>query len=930
MGDSRLIKENWSEMNEMSALTPHTGRQRALARIAALALGCMLALLLLPSGARAAVEIQDFVTSFNEPGPPTPYKEWGPLGPPITQAGAHADFATVLEIAATAPHPQGVIPPEQFKDVVVDMPIGFYGNPRNFPQCTVAEFAGNGICDIEAQVGLVEVHMGVNYKTNSNHFQPAALFNMKPAPGETAALQFSFAGSPIRISLNARRDGSGGLRATVKNASQYLPIYGSTIRIWGVPADPAHDYERYFSSEGLPGAPSPAPPVPFVTMPPHCDGPLVSTVRIRSWQDQDNWTTSSSQMPALTGCENLDFQASLDAQPTETAPDVPSAYEIDVTVPQTNSVDELGTPHLKRAEVTLPEGVSISPSAADGLEACTDEQLELDSEADPSCPDASKIGTVSVETPVLNDPLGGDVYVGSQTPGQRYRIFMVIRGPGGLLFKLPGAISADPQTGRLTTVFDNSPQLPFINLELRFKGGPRAPLANPATCGTKTTTATLTPWEGQAVTSTSSFTIDCAGIGGFAPTLSAGSAGTLGGTFSPFALRIDRRDGEQYLSGVSLKMPPGLLAKTAGVPLCPEAQAAAGTCGAESRIGTATVGAGPGSSPFFLQGSVSLTGPYKGAPYGLSVAVRAIAGPYDLGTVVVRQALHIDPVDARVTAVSDPLPTILEGVPLRLRSVNVDIDRPGFMTTPTSCAVKSVDGSLTSTAGTMAGVSSRFQVGSCSALAFKPKLAMRLVGKGQRFRYGHPGLRAIVTQPAGHANLRSMRVALPQVLALDGKRVADPARLCSYEDGLKAACSAGSVIGRATASTPLLAKPLSGPVHLVQGIRFDKKTGARIRTTPALLVKLRGEIAIDLRARTTVSKDALVTTFPTIPDAPISKFRMDLASGKKGILVNSRRGLCGRAQLAEVESKGQNGKRRDYAAKMATPCPKKAKKKRRK
>jgi hypothetical protein len=409
---------------------------------------------------------------------------------------------------------------------------------------------------------------------------------------------------------------------------------------------------------------------------------------------------------------------------------------------------------------------------------------------------------------------------------------------------------------------------------------------------------------------------------GFTPDFMSGldAQAPLGGGSSPFSLFVSRGDDDQEFSGVSVDMPEGLLARIGDVPVCADAQAAAGTCGEQSRIGSVTTGAGAGETPFQLPGRVYLTGPYKGAPFGLSVVVPAIAGPVDLGTVVVRAAIEVDPETAAVSVVSDPLPTILEGIPLQIRTIHLKVDRSGFMVNPTDCSEARVGGKLTSTTGAVASVGSRFQVGECAALDFEPKLAMRLTGRSQRFRQGHPGLRAVVRQPAGQANIGRVRVTMPREVVLDPKRTG-PDRVCSFEDGQKADCPKSTKIGSAVANTPILDEPLRGAVYLVQGIRVDKRTGVRRRTLPTLLVKLRGEVAINLRARTTAIGGRLVSTFASVPDAPISKFTLRLASGRRGILINNQ-GICGRALSADVEMLGQNGKSHDFGTKLPAPCPK--------
>jgi hypothetical protein len=632
-----------------------------------------------------------------------------------------------------------------------------------------------------------------------------------------------------------------------------------------------------------------------------------------------------------TGCDDVPFEPSIEVRADTRRPDSPTGLDIDIAFPQDGLVNPLGiaTAHLDRAQVTLPDGMTISPASADGLAACSDDQFGIDSRDPVSCPAASKIGTVEAETPLLEERLTGGLYVGeqrSQDPesGEMFRLFMTLESPQrGIRVKLAGRVRADAETGRLETVFDDNPQLPVTKISLRIKGGPRAPLATPPTCGVKTVTSELTAWSGASATPSDSFTVDCPGQQGFSPSFEAGSTVAVGGAFSPFLARIGRPDGQQFLSGVQVDTPKGLVAKLRGVPLCGSVAAANGGCPEGSRIGTATVGAGAGSNPFYLSGPVYLTTGYKGAPYGLSTQVPVKAGPFDLGTVVVRQAIHIDPETAELSVVSDPLPQIVGGVPARLRSVEVDVDRAGFTVNPTSCAEKRIDATLTSIGGAVHRTSSRFQVGDCQSLGFEPRLAMRLVGRKQRRTGGHPSLRVSLRQPSGQANLNRLRVALPRTLALDPGNANG---LCSYEEGLKhdPKCPASSIVGRATAFTPVLNEPLTGPVYFVENKRRTAQ-GNLVRTLPTLVIPLRGEVAINVRQRSSVSGGRLVSTTTGIPDAPVSRFDLRLNGGRGGILTvtrNARRrfDLCKGRQLARVLSRGQNGKRADFGVVVRSPC----------
>ena len=363
--------------------------------------------------------------------------------------------------------------------------------------------------------------------------------------------------------------------------------------------------------------------------------------------------------------------------------------------------------------------------------------------------------------------------------------------------------------------------------------------------------------------------------------------------------------------------------KLKGVPQCADAAASAGTCPESSRVGTATVGAGPGSHPFFLSGGVYLTGPYKKGPFGLSVAVPAKAGPFDLGLVVVRQQLLVDPVDAHVNVVSDPLPTVVKGVPVRMRSLNVDVDRRDFVLNPTSCKAKTILATFKAPNGSVFTATSPFGAANCAALGLKPKLGLRLTGRKQMTDGKHPGVKAVVLQRRGDANLERVEVRLPLSLALDPDNAQ---ALCEFKDGIKPdpTCPEGSIVGRAVARTPLLEQPLSGPVYFVKNVRVDPKTGRSIRTLPMLVIPLRGEngIRLNLKGTSNVSSsDQLVNTFAAIPDAPVSRFDLTIQGGKNGILVVNGN-ACRRKQVANVEIDGQNNKTSDRNTTIKTPCKK--------
>lgn len=860
-----------------------------------------------------------------------------------TQAGAHphsGNSGFVLNTVPTGPFGTPA-PVELAKDVSVLLPEGFAGNPTAIPRCESARLTLHEMsCPVASQVGSLRLALAHLFPSNSGG--TSGMYNMEPNHGELALFAGYVSGVVVRISIKVRPEDGYRVRATVSGVSNLIRMTESEATLWGVPADPSHD--RYRCSIFSPDEPecteggqgegptsSGMPLRPFLSNPTSC-GVKRAELDLRSWKAPDVTKHYEYVTAPVTGCHKLPFDPQLKVR-SATVPDAPAGLAVGLRIPQTDNPDGLATAHLKDAVVRLPEGMTINPAAADGLAACTDAELKVSSSEPVRCPEASRIASVVATSPALEKPVGGSMYVGSQLSddprsGQMFRIFMnLVDEERGLNVKLPGSVRVDPDTGRIETSFESNPQLPVETVDIQFKEGSRSPLATPATCGRKTTTATLTSWAGHSVDVSDSFDIPCPTEPGFAPAFDAGSLSPAGGAFSPFVVRIDRDDRERFLSGVEVDLPKGLLAKLRGVPLCGPAAAENGGCPAGSRIGTATVGAGAGS-PFYVQGYVYLTEGYRGAPYGLATHVHAKAGPFDLGWVRVRQAIHVDPSTAELRVVSDPLPQIVKGVPVRLRSVNVDVDRPNFAINPTSCAAKQVKATLTSVDGAVHRTASRFQASDCAALRFSPKIAMRLAGKNQTRTGGHPALSTVLTQAKGQANIAKAKATLPPSVALDAQNSFDPKLVCDYDKSLKADCPASSIIGKATALTPVLNKPLRGKVHLVQGIKFGPK-GNRIRTTPALLVKLRGEVAIDLRAQTTTEKgtNRLITTFPAVPDAPVSKFSLTIDGGKKGILVVTRTAkrklnLCSAKQVANVETDGQNGKSADFATAIKTPCAK--------
>ena len=583
-----------------------------------------------------------------------------------------------------------------------------------------------------------------------------------------------------------------------------------------------------------------------------------------------------------------------------------------------------------------------------------------------SCPDASKVGTVIATSPLLAShdpktdavtgakPITGDVYVIKPHPGDLspagnqdglFRLLIQVDSrEDGVNVKIPGVVTADRVTGRLTARFENNPQVPAKRLSMTFRPGDRASLANPASCTSAKTTGVFTPWSrpgtrsdgvtvaGTAdVTSSSIFEVSWDGKGAgcparlpFSAPVTAGFADTQAAGSSPFSFDLTREDRHAIPTDINVSLPDGLLGAVKDVPLCSDADADAGTCPAASRIGSAAAAAGPGGHPFYLSDQpVSLTGPYKGAPYGLAIAVHAVAGPFDLGTVVVRQALNVDPDDVHAVVTSDPLPTIRDGVPFRIRRVHVDIDRPGFMRAPSSCAPKTIQTTIGSQDGQTASASTPLQATGCEKLPFAPKMTMKLTNPSEAKVGGHPGLEVVVTQRRGEAGTKALTLTLPLSLALDPDNAASD-QLCEFTDGLKGQCPEKAVIGTMTAVSPLLKGPLSGKMYWVKGIRIDPKSGRQIRTLPSLLVQLRGEVNVNLRGTTSVPDNQhLTSTFPTIPDAPLSSATVKINGGKKGPLVitDGHDDICSAPQTPFLATIGHNGKSYDTPIAMTVECP---------
>ena len=646
--------------------------------------------------------------------------------------------------------------------------------------------------------------------------------------------------------------------------------------------------------------------------------------------DTRNLTTDSEGTPlAFEGCERLAFQPTIDVLPLSSVADAPTGLTVDLKVPQADDPDGLATAHVRKVAMTFPPGMSVSPSSAAGLGACSPAQIGLGTNDTPTCPDSSKLAKVTIDTPLLEEPLTGDVILATQNDNpfrSLIAMYIVVKGPG-FYVKLPGKVDLDQTTGQLTATFDNTPQLPFSRMLVQFPGGSQAALATPIQCGSYATRVELTSWASSTpVVRNAPMTInENCGPKPFAPSFSAGTTNPLAGQFSSFVFALTRSDGMPYLQRVETALPKGMLADISKVPQCDPGPANAGACPAASRIGTVAAQSGPGGQPLALTGTVSLTGPYKDAPFGLSIAVPTAgqAGPFDLGVVVVRAGLYVDRKDAHVTVKSDPLPTIIQGIPLRMRQIRLTIDREKFLFNPTSCATQSIFGSFGALGG--GGASDQklaFRPGGCRGLDLKETFKFKLRGSRSTKDGTSPGLEASVTQAPGGTNLGKVEAKLPLALVLEPKNAQ---ALCKPEQAKAFNCPKSSIVGSVTARS-VLPHELKGPVYFVEG-RRTTKTGRVVPTLPNLWIPLSADgVTIDLNAKSQVdSIDRLVTTFSEIPDAPIKSVRLKINGGKHGILVVAGKSTCKRDMTFDLRITGQNGLVQTKTAKPTIDGCKKAK-----
>jgi len=887
--------------------------------------------------ASAAIEIEDFKTTSSN-----------------SEAGAHPDLQTHFKLGGSGG--------EVARNIAFDLPRGMFGNPRVLTQCSAQDFALQQ-CPPNAQAGLAAIH--ANYNGDPNHLMGLApIFTLEPSHEEAARFAFivPVINVPVTIPVTVRSASDYGLHFTVSNITQSVPLSEADLTFWGFPAASkeapgAHDKERFV--KGSPGNPAgcvestesfciflfnlingngvfepeaSVPNRPFTGNPSVCGQSMATRLYVETYQRPGVQVQADSFYPETTNCESQAFLPVAQAQLTTGEADAPTGLNLQFTIPQSQNM-ALSPSSLRATTLTLPEGLSINPDAADGQTACSDSDAEFGVEVPSHCPDSSKVGTVVLKSSSLPGDLTGSIYLGEPKPDNQYRIFLISEG-FGIRAKLIGKFLPDPSTGQVTAAFENLPQLPLEKFEMHIFASDRGIFATPTQCAVYAVRSDMLPWNdaladqkgqfGLSVTSGPNGKPCPVGTRPFNPKLEAGTNNSEAGRFSSFTLKLDREDGDQYLKDLGFTMPPGLLGSLRGITYCPESGIASASqklgrteqaipsCPSSSEVGTTNVAAGPGTHPFHAVGKMYMAGPFKGAPLSMVSITPALAGPYDYGTVVVRVAIGVDSLDAHVTALSDTIPQIIGGIPLRIRQIQVNLTKPNFILNPTNCSPMSVLSKGIGAEGSATEFSSYFQAANCATLPFKPKMGIRYLSGGKA-RAKNPALEFHLTTRAGDANVKSIAVTLSKAFAIDQRHLGN---ICSEAQLAANKCQGKQPIGSAVTKTPLLDQPLEGPVYAVSG-------GGGL---PRLAFILNGQVPLVPRAKSSSAKGALKTVVPIIPDAPIGDFRLKLLGAKQGYLINTR-GLCNKPVVSTIEYQAQNGAKLTENVKAKAPCGKARKKK---
>lgn len=912
---------------------------------------------LLAPAARAAIDVSSFSVAAIREG-----------GAAVTQAGSHP-WELRTEVGFDGAGSEGGL-----RDLHVYLPPGLIENPSAVPRCGEGQFslprtspfeasASGESCPDKSQVGVITV------RSETQGTRTFGLYNLAPVDGTPARLGASPFGIPLTFTSHIRQgEGEYALVLDLREAPSALALQGFELEVWGSPWNITHNTERgNCLNESDPedpwgkcsvGRPAANPPEAYLTLPSSCTGPMVTKLRADSNDEPGSYLPDGEPEPAnpawtaaeaaaagkLVGCDLIPFAPNVRGQLTTDRAASATGFDLVFDIGEEGLLNpKLIAPSQPReAVVSLAEGMTINPSAAAGLGVCTPAQFAAEtvtSAPGAGCPNVSKIGDLSVETPLYEKPLEGSIYLaqpadpetaGAENPfNSLLALYLVAKSRArGILVKVPGRLEPDPSTGRLTATFQELPQLPYAHFRIHFREGQRSPLLSPPTCGTYETTVALTPWleAGPTVTRTPEFPI-AHGVEGrpcpngstppFSPSALGGSLNSQAGAYSTFYLHLTRTDPEQEITSYSAVLPPGLLGNLSGVPFCREAAIAAAasrsgraeerepSCPAASQIGRTYTGYGVGSVLAYAPGGLYLAGPFHGAPLSIVAIDSATVGPFDLGVIVVRSAIDVDQRSAQVSIdsrASTPIPHILDGIPLHLRDIRVYINRRGFMVNPTSCDPSSVVSSLTGSAPpftdpNVAGSTSsvRYQASNCSALGFRPAISLRLRGGTRRGAY--PALRVRLTPRRGDANLGRASVALPpsEFLAQEHIRA-----VCTVPSSEAERCPAGSQVGTATAVTPLLPEPMPGKVYL-------RSNPANSSGLPDLAIVLHGE-GVRILALGRIDKapnGGLRGTFEGLPDAPLTSFTLNLFGGRRGLLANGSTDFCLRPHYAIAKLLGQ-------------------------
>jgi hypothetical protein len=852
-----------------------------------------------------------------------------------TQAGAHPDLTFSFDIAQdplSTPDKKGThdgFAPT--RNVRTDIPPGLIGNPDVLgvpQQCRAAELT-LAECPNGSQIGLVRINM---YKLNRIFIEP--LYMMAPPGGEVLArvgLVPGLIGGSLYIDATLRSEDDYGLSVEIIDAPPLLTLVETDGTLWGVPAAKEHDTERCTPGEQLEAECSESPPrppgsleLPFITNPTRCGVPFELSVSAASWVEPERFDTKTAAFPQVFGCNKLFFGPGLSAEPTSHRAASPTGLDMTLTQPEAKDVGLLEPSQLRDLQVSLPEGVALNPASADGLGVCSVSQVRFKERVAAECPDDSKVASTEFEIGGLPRRMKGAIYLREPEPGNLFRVWVVADDLGAHV-KLPAQVEVDEGTGQLTTLLLEAPQAPLRETRLRLKSGFRSPLMTPASCDADPATpqredyAThyeFTPWSGgpHATGDTQMRIDEGCDTGGFAPKLSAGSTDSTGGAHSSFVLTVTRQDGEENLAALDVTLPRGMAATFAGVGRCEGAAAETGQCPAESRVGKVIGSTGVGPAPLWVPQpgkrptAVYLGGPYKGAPLSVIAVVPAQAGPFDLGDQVVRSAVYVDPVTAEATTKTDPLPQFVEGVPVLYRTINVQLDRPGFALNPTSCARKETTSAMHSTGGKTANPSSSFAATDCDRLGFKPKLTMRLFGGTHRG--SHPRLRTILKMPPGGANIGAFSVALPHSAFLDQAHIGT---VCTRVQFAADQCPPGSIYGSVKAKTPLLDETLDGLIYLRSSNNTLPDMVAVVKGPPSLPIEVHSAARIDS------VNGGIRATFESFPDAPITEVVASFPGGSKGLIVNSTN-LCAKVNKVTAKFTGQNGKKATLRPPLKPSC----------